>query len=100
MLTCSPDGYPNSFSAEASWTTDLFQPAVAVTKTGDAQGKIGDPVDYTITLYNNSSADTPDMICTATDTLLGEVFNGESDLDTAIQNATDHANSVLERYYP
>jgi multiple sugar transport system substrate-binding protein len=31
---------------------------------------------------------------------LNDVFNGVSDLDTAIQNTTDHANGVLERYYP
>lgn len=31
---------------------------------------------------------------------LDEVFNGVSDLDTAISNATEHANSVLQRYYP
>jgi hypothetical protein len=37
---------------------------------------VGDSVDYTITLSNNSSADTPDMICVADDDLLGELFNG------------------------
>lgn len=31
---------------------------------------------------------------------LGDVFNGVTDLETAIANATKHANSVLERYYP
>jgi multiple sugar transport system substrate-binding protein len=31
---------------------------------------------------------------------LNDVFNGVSDLETAIQNTTDHANGVLERYYP
>lgn len=31
---------------------------------------------------------------------LDAVFNGDSDLDTAIDNATEHANSVLQRYYP
>ena len=74
-LTCSPAEFPNVFTAEASWTTDLFQPAVAVTKTGDPTGKVGDPVDYVITLSNNSSEDTPDMVCTAVDTLLGTVFD-------------------------
>ncbi len=31
---------------------------------------------------------------------LGDVFNGVTDLHTALQKATEHANSVLERYYP
>ena len=31
---------------------------------------------------------------------LDDVFNGVTDLDTALQNITEHANSVLERYYP
>jgi multiple sugar transport system substrate-binding protein len=31
---------------------------------------------------------------------LGEVFNGESDLDTAVSGITEHANGVLERFYP
>ena len=30
---------------------------------------------YVITLSNNSSEDTPDMVCTAVDTLLGTVFD-------------------------
>jgi len=31
---------------------------------------------------------------------LNSVFNGEIDLETAIENVTAYANSVLERYYP
>ncbi len=31
---------------------------------------------------------------------VGDVFNGVTDLDTALGNVTDHANSVLERFYP
>ncbi len=31
---------------------------------------------------------------------LDDVFNGVTDLATALQNITEHANSVLERYYP
>ncbi len=31
---------------------------------------------------------------------LNDVFNGVSDLDTALGKATEHANTVLERYYP
>ena len=52
-------------------SVDLFQPAIALTKTGDALSKIGDKVDYVITLENNSSSDTPDLECTITDPILG-----------------------------
>ena len=31
---------------------------------------------------------------------LGDVFNGVTDLETAIANITGHANDVLERFYP
>jgi uncharacterized repeat protein (TIGR01451 family) len=61
-------------SAEASCDTDLFEPAFSVAKTGDAQGKVGDDVDYTFTLTNSSSANTPALTCTATDDVLGVVF--------------------------
>jgi uncharacterized repeat protein (TIGR01451 family) len=84
-LTCSPAGFPNILTASASHSVNLFQPAVAAAKTGDALSKVGDPVDYTITLSNNSSADTPALTCTATDSLLGAVFSGVLPLgDTTI----------------
>jgi uncharacterized repeat protein (TIGR01451 family) len=57
-------------------STDLFGPAFSVTKTGDETSKVGDVVDYTITLSNTSSANTPALICTATDPLLGGVIFG------------------------
>lgn len=31
---------------------------------------------------------------------LGDVFNGVTDLDTALANITEYANGVLERFYP
>lgn len=31
---------------------------------------------------------------------LNDVFNGVTDLDTALENVTEYANGVLERYYP
>ncbi len=55
-------------------SVNLFQPAIDVTKTCDAVSKVGDTVNYTITLSHNSSADTPALNCTAVDSLLGNVF--------------------------
>ena len=68
--------YPSNPTAEVASDSDghsinLFQPAIELSKAGEASSKIGDSVDYTITLVNNSSADTPDLVCTVTDTLVG-----------------------------
>ncbi len=70
-VTCSPAGFPNVLTDEASWSTNLFQPAIRLTKTGDALSKIGDAVSYVITLHDESSADTPELTCTVTDAMLG-----------------------------
>jgi hypothetical protein len=91
VLTGDPDPLPNTvqviYNSSASLLGDevsrsddhsvnLIQPAIAVDKTGDVLSMVGDDVNYTITLSNNSSADTPALSCTATDSLLGSVFNG------------------------
>ncbi|WP_341502588.1 hypothetical protein [Gallaecimonas sp. GXIMD4217] len=70
-LSCSPAGFPNVLDASDSHSTDLFQPSIALDKTGDTLSKVGDSVDYVITLDNTSSSDTPDLECTISDTLLG-----------------------------
>ncbi len=73
-LSCSVAGFPNVLTTSDSHSVNLFQPAIDVAKTGDTLSKIGDSVDYTITLSNKSSADTPALTCTATDSVLGTVF--------------------------
>lgn len=83
-VSCSPDGFPNVLTDSASWEINLFQPAIDVEKTADELSKVGDDVDYVITVYNNSSADTPEMAFDITDTLLGVdeqdvvIANGDS----------------------
>ncbi|PKO10613.1 MAG: hypothetical protein CVU40_05800, partial [Chloroflexi bacterium HGW-Chloroflexi-2] len=52
----NPDGFPNDITDSDSHSVDLFQPAINLLKTGDTLSKIGDMVDYVITLENNSSA--------------------------------------------
>ena len=44
---------------------------VITTKNGPALAKAGDTVEYTITVTNDGSTDSPDLTCTVTDTLLG-----------------------------
>jgi uncharacterized repeat protein (TIGR01451 family) len=99
-LSCSlPEGFTNVLAdVTDNHSTDLFEPAFGVTKTGDAQAKVGDVVDYTITLSNTSGAGTPALTCTATDTLLGEVFSGvlpAGDTDGCSEPAGQHGDAVL-----
>lgn len=70
-LTCTFDELPNVLTAEASYTVDLFTPSIELIKTGDDLGKVGDWVDYTITLSNTSEPGAPDLECTITDPMLG-----------------------------
>lgn len=67
----NPDGYPNDVSSSDGHSVNLFQPSVSIDKTGDTLSKVGDSVDYTITVTNTSSADSPNLTCTITDVLLG-----------------------------
>jgi uncharacterized repeat protein (TIGR01451 family) len=75
-LSCDlPDEFTNDLAdVSDSHSVDLIEPAFSVTKTGDAFSKVGDTANYTITLSNTSSANTPDLTCTATDSLLGVIF--------------------------
>jgi len=87
-LTCSPAGFPNVLTAEASHSVNLFQPSISFDKTGDTLSKVGDNVNYVLTLNNTSSADSPDLECTVTDPMLGidksvTVAAGASDVTNA-----------------
>jgi len=86
VLAGDPDPLPNTVvvvyssgedeqTAEASHEVNLFQPAVLVDKSGDTLSKVGDPVDYTIVVTNDSSDDSPDLVNgTIVDTLLGDLL--------------------------
>ncbi len=57
-------------SDEAS--TNLFQPSITIDKTGDTLSKVGDVVNYTITVTNTSSADSPNLVGAVVDTMLDQ----------------------------
>ncbi len=78
-------------TATDSHSVNLFQPAISFTKTGNALGRVGEAVTYTLTLDNNSSNDTPDLQCRITDALLG--------LNQTITLPWDAAPYVLTRPY-
>ncbi|MFP5331358.1 MAG: hypothetical protein ACLGHX_03200, partial [Acidimicrobiia bacterium] len=100
--SCSPAGFSNILTASDGHSVNLFQPSITLDKTGDDYSKlyvpdqdvpgtvVGDPVDYTITLTNTSSSDTPQLTCTVTDTLLGVNETVSLDWDDAphVINAT------------
>ena len=85
-VTCSPAGWTNVLTASDGHSVDLFQASIDLTKTGADLSKIGDPVDYVITLHNTSSADTPILSCRVLDPLVGvdETFTVASGVDHAI----------------
>src|SRR5512134_1853416 len=70
-VTCTVNGFGNTLTASDGHSVDLFQPSITLDKTGDTLSKVGDSVNYTITLNNTSSATTPDLTCDFSDSLLG-----------------------------
>jgi uncharacterized repeat protein (TIGR01451 family) len=90
-VLCTVDGYGNKLEASDSWTVNLFQPSVTINKTGDELSKVGDPVDYVITVTNTSSDDSPNLTCTITDPLLEvnkqvNLASGEVDVTNATRD--------------
>jgi uncharacterized repeat protein (TIGR01451 family) len=75
--TCDDGSDPASIDLEADETvtctfTNTYQPSITIDKTGDALSKIGDDVNYTITVTNTSTAGTgnPSLECEISDPLL------------------------------
>ena len=66
-----PEGFPNDITDQDTHSVNLFQPAIRIDKSGDTVSKVGDVVNYTFTISNNSSTDTTALTCTVTDSLLG-----------------------------
>ncbi|MCI0545493.1 MAG: hypothetical protein L0Z49_13800, partial [Actinobacteria bacterium] len=90
-----PAGFLNDITASDSHSVNLFEVSVTIDKTGDPLSKIGDSVNYTITVTNTSSNDAPDLICDISDPLLGvdkqDVVLGPGDSDV-----TNESRTVLE----
>ena len=66
---------PNVISDEANCSTDIIHPGVSVTKSCDAFARVGDSVNYTITVTN--TGDVPLSKTSIGDTLLGDL-SGEA----------------------
>ncbi len=69
-----PDGFTNDVDDTASDSVNLFQPAVAVDKQCTDLSKVGDRVDCTVEIDNNSSSDSPDLVIDKiSDTVQGDL---------------------------
>jgi uncharacterized repeat protein (TIGR01451 family) len=100
-VVCSPVGFPNVLPASDSESVNLFQPSITFDKSGDDLSKVGDDVDYTLTLNNTSSGDTPDLVCTITDAMLGinksvTLASGASDVTNATYTVQEGDSDPLE----
>ncbi|GAG17897.1 unnamed protein product, partial [marine sediment metagenome] len=70
------DDFGNRLEASDDHTVNLFQPDISVVKTGDDLSKVGDTVNYTIKVCNDSSADTPPLNkVSVTDSLTGPALS-------------------------
>ncbi len=74
----------------ASWSTNLFQPAIDVELSADALSKIGDEIEYTIVVKNNSSADSPDLV--------GSVLDPYTGLPVSIELASGATTTITGKY--
>jgi hypothetical protein len=80
-----------SVSDSSGWSTNLFQPAVEIVKTGPAYATSGDVITYTFTINNKSSSDSPNlMIDSVSDDVLGDLEAAALDAgcDNLVYNGT------------
>jgi hypothetical protein len=72
----NPEGFPNDITASDDHSVDLFQPGVDVTKTGPAFTKAGDTNNYSVTITNTGSADSPNLVNgTIDDSKVGDLLD-------------------------
>jgi uncharacterized repeat protein (TIGR01451 family) len=63
--TCTAEGSSPAITVSAdsnTVSTNLFQPSVAISKTGPGNAQAGDTVTYTVTITNTSSSDSPNLV--------------------------------------
>ncbi len=58
-VSCDIAGFTNTVGDSASDSVTYFTPSISLVKTGDAYSKVGDAAEYTVTITNTSSANTP-----------------------------------------
>ena len=85
-------GFPNTYDDSDSWSTNLFQPSITLTKVGSkTMALAGEWVHYTITVTNTSSSDTPNLV--------GDVYDSWYDyLGTVNFSSASPGNVVVFEY--
>jgi uncharacterized repeat protein (TIGR01451 family) len=74
----NPTGLPNDITDTASDTVDLVQPSIDITKVADTEvSKVGDTVNYTITITNTGTSDLVNI--TVSDTIMGDLSSSFAD---------------------
>lgn len=69
-----PEGFQGVTEAAASHSVEIFQPAIAVEKSGSETAVEGEETTYTVEVSNTSSDDAPDLILdTIIDDLIGDL---------------------------
>ena len=83
-VVCSPAGFPNQLPASDMVTVNVIkaQVALAVVKTGPAYSKVGDTIDYSITISNNHPTNAV-TLTSINDTILGDLTDGTNAAITA-----------------
>jgi hypothetical protein len=72
----NPTGFPNDITASDGHSVNVIQPSLRVVKSGDTLSKVGDVADYTFTITNNGSADSPALTgASISDSLLGNLLD-------------------------
>ncbi len=61
-VTYHAAGTQTTASDDDTWTTELFQPGIKLTKTGPSAATPGDLITYDITIENTASADAPNLV--------------------------------------
>ena len=67
----SADGSGDSVGYSSSYEINLFQPSIEFDISGDSSVSVGDTANFTLTLNNTGSEDSPNLTCTISDELLG-----------------------------
>ncbi|TDG15241.1 hypothetical protein E2F43_03125 [Seongchinamella unica] len=90
-----PTGFSNDVDTSANESVNLFDPDISATKVADAEiSKVGDTIGYTITITNDSSSDTPDLVFDQiSDSIAGNLLTGST--NTGVSNLVDNCGSSL-----
>ena len=96
--------YPNLTDVvatdQSTWSTNLFQPSITLTKTGPAYSKVGDTATYHVTITDTSSSDSPDLTFASFSDSLAATATPPSSCNTLSANpaAANHSCSFTYTY--